>query len=116
MNDDHIDTTAIFGEVKKHILSKDFKSGRVLNLFGRTTVDFCNADINGVVILDSTQLFGEVRIKAPANWHVVPETTNIFMVVDDKRRSPTLNIDNSKILILRGVGIFATIKIRDCYK
>src|ERR1700742_2483794 len=114
MTDEYINTTAIFGEVKKHILSKDFKFGKVMNVFGTTTVDFCNADINGAVILDSTQLFGEIKIKAPANWHVVPEVTNIFIVIDDKRRNPTLNIDNNKVLILRGVGIFATIKIIDC--
>ena len=115
MNDNYINTTAIFGEVKKYVLSKDFKFGQVMNVFGRTTVDFCNADINGAVILDSTQLFGEIRIKAPANWHIVPEVTNIFVVVDDKRRNPTVNIDPNKTLILRGVGIFATIKIIDCF-
>ena len=40
--------------------------------------------------------------------------TIMFVVVDDKRRNPSLNIDNNKVLILRGVGIFATIKIIDC--
>lgn len=114
MTDDYINTTAIFGEVKKYILSKDFKSGKITNVFGTTTVDFSNADINGAVILDTNQLFGEIKIKTPASWHVIPEVTNIFVVIDDKRRSHTLNIDNNKILILRGVGIFATIKIIDC--
>ena len=114
MNDNYISTTAIFGEVKKHVLSKDCKFGTLTNVFGRTTVDFCNADINGAVILDSTQLFGEIRIQVPANWHVIPEVTNIFVVIDDKRRNPTINIDNNKVLILRGVGIFATINIIDC--
>ncbi|HMG07075.1 MAG TPA: hypothetical protein VK609_01135 [Mucilaginibacter sp.] len=113
MTDNYINTTAIFGEVKKHILSKDFKFGQLTNVFGKTTVDFSNADISGVVILDSTQLFGEIRIKAPADWRVIPEVTNIFMVVDDKRRNPYVNTDNNKTLILRGVGIFATIKIID---
>lgn len=114
MTDNYINTTAIFGEVKKYILSKDFKFGQLTNVFGTTTVDFSNADINGAVILESTQLFGEIKIKAPANWHVIPEVTNIFMVLDDKRRNPSVNIDNNKTLILRGVGIFATIKIVDC--
>lgn len=114
MTDSYINTTAIFGEVKKYILSKDFKFGQLTNVFGTTKVDFSNADINGAVILDTTQLFGEIKIKAPANWHVIPEVTNIFMVVDDKRRYPIVNIDTNKVLILRGVGIFSTIKIIDC--
>lgn len=113
MIDNYINTTAIFGEVKKHILSKDFQFGQLTNVFGKTTVDFSNADINGAVILDSTQLFGEIRIKVPADWHVISEVTNIFMVVDDKRRNTHVNIDAHKTLILRGVGIFASIKIID---
>jgi hypothetical protein len=115
MSDDYIATTALFGEVKKYILSKDFKFGNLTNVFGRTTVDFCNADINGAAVMTCTQLFGEIRIKAPANWHIVSEGINIFAVVDDKRRSSAVNIDNNKVLILRGTGIFGTIKIIDCF-
>jgi len=115
MNDNYIETTAIFGEVKKYVLSKDFKYGSLTNVFGRTTVDFCNADINGAVVLNCTQLFGEIRIKTPANWHIVSEGINIFVVVDDKRRNPTAIIDNNKTLILRGGGAFGTIKILDCF-
>jgi hypothetical protein len=114
MNDSYIETTALFGEVKKYVLSKDFKFGSLTNVFGRTTVDFCNADINGAVVLNCTQLFGEIRIKAPANWHVVSEGFNIFMTVDDKRRNPMVSMDNHKTLILRGGGAFGAIKIIDC--
>jgi len=114
MNDDYIATTALFGEVKKYILSKDFKFGNLTNVFGKTTVDFCNADINGAVVMTCTQLFGEILIKAPATWHIVSEGTNIFAVVDDKRRNPTVSIDRNKVLILRGTGIFGAIKIVDC--
>ncbi len=115
MYDNYINSTAIFAEVKKNILSKDFKFGQLTNVFGRTTVDFSHADINGAVVLDSTQLFGEVRIKVPADWHVAPEMTNILAAVEDKRRTPMISINYNKVLILRGVGIFATIKIVDCF-
>jgi len=111
MIDSFINTTAVFGEVKKSILSKDFKFGQLTNVFGQTTIDFSNADINGAVILDTTQFFGEIRVKVPANWHVVSEVINIFAVVDDKRRSPIENIDYNKVLVLRGVGVFGAIKI-----
>ena len=115
MTDNYINTVAIFGEVKKQILSKDFKFGQLTNVFGATTIDFSNADINGAVILDSTQLFGEIKIKAPANWHVIPEVTNIGMTIDDKRRNAGIELDKNKVLVLSGVGIFAAIKIVDCY-
>jgi len=114
MIDSYIDTTAIFGEVKKYILSKDFKFGKLTNVFGATTVDFSDADIHGEVILDSTQLFGEIKIKVPVNWQVIADVTNIFAEVKDKRGARVVNYDNNKVLILRGVGIFAAIKIVDC--
>ena len=114
MIDSYINTTAIFGEVKKYILSKDFKFGSLTNVFGATTVDFSDADIHGEVILDSTQLFGEIKIKVPANWHVIADVTNLFAEVKDKRKTSFAGSDNSKVLILRGTGIFAAIKIVDC--
>ncbi|HEY2582606.1 MAG TPA: LiaF domain-containing protein [Mucilaginibacter sp.] len=108
--DDVVSTTVFFGEVKKSILSKNFRGGTVTNVFGRTTLDFSKADINGLVVIYMTQFFSEVRIRVPENWHVVTDVSNVFVVVDDKRRN-TANIDKSKVLVLNGTGIFANIKI-----
>jgi len=109
--DDHVNTTAIFGEVKKNILSKNFSFGQITNVCGATLFDFSQADINGTVMIDIAQLFGEVKIKVPPTWHVVPQTTNIFATVEDKRKYSG-EIDYSKVLILKGVNVCATVVIK----
>jgi predicted membrane protein len=109
--DDHVNSTAIFGEVKKYILSKNFRFGQITNVCGATLFDFSQADINGTVMIDIAQLFGEVKIKVPPTWHVVPQTTNIFATVEDKRKYSG-EIDYSKVLILKGVNVCATVVIK----
>lgn len=110
--DDHVNTTAIFGEVKKYILSKNFRFGQITNVFGATLFDFSQADINGAVAIDIAQLFGEVKIRVPATWHVVAQTSNIFATVEDKRKYTGVEIDYSKVLILKGVNVCATVVIK----
>jgi len=110
--DDHVNSTAIFGEVKKYILSKNFRFGQITNVCGATLFDFSQADINGTVMIDVAQLFGEVNIKVPPTWHVVPQTTNIFATVEDKRKYTGVEIDYSKVLILKGVNVCATVVIK----
>jgi len=110
--DDHVNSTAIFGEVKKYILSKNFRFGQITNVCGATLFDFSQADINGAVMIDVAQLFGEVKIKVPPTWHVVPQTTNIFATVEDKRKYTGVEIDYSKVLILKGVNVCATVVIK----
>jgi predicted membrane protein len=110
--DDHVNTTAIFGEVKKYILSKNFRFGQITNIFGATVFDFSQAGISGPVSIDIAQLFGEVKIKVPASWHVVPQTTNIFATVEDKRKYTGVEIDYNKVLVLKGVNLFATVMIK----
>jgi hypothetical protein len=108
--DDVVSTTVFFGEVNKYVLSKNFKGGTVVNVFGRTTLDFSKADITGLVVVHITQFFSEVRIRVPENWHVISDISNVFVVVDDKRRN-TANIDKNKVLVINGTGIFASVKI-----
>jgi hypothetical protein len=109
--DNYINTTAVFGEVKRHILSNDFKVGNIANVFGKTVLNFGDAGINGAAVLDINQLFGEVIVMVPAGWHVIPEIANIFATVEDKRNNTVADMNNDKVLVLKGVGIFATVKI-----
>lgn len=110
--DDYLDAVSIFGGVKKMILSKDFKGGDVVNLFGGAELDFTQADINGRVIIDITQIFGGTKIIVPSNWQVVSDIAAVFASVDDKRIRTTAPLSSNKILVLKGVSIFAGIDIR----
>lgn len=108
--EDYIDLTSIFGGSKRKIISKNFKGGETVNVFGGAELDFTQADINGTVVIDCTQVFGGVKIVVPANWNVRTELTSIMGGTDDKRNP--VDVDENKTLVLTGVCIFGGIDIR----
>ncbi len=111
--DDYMDTVSVFGGVKKTILSKDFKGGDIVNIFGGAELDFTQADINGRVVLEITQIFGGTKIIVPSNWQVVSDIAAVFAGIDDKRlRRPAMGESSDKILVIKGVSIFAGVDIR----
>ncbi|MCR8560008.1 cell wall-active antibiotics response protein [Mucilaginibacter sp. BJC16-A38] len=110
-NDDYINTTTIFGGIKKTIISKDFRGGRVSNIFGATELDFTNADIAGVAVLDISQCFGEVKIAVPGDWWIESDTTQVFATVEDKRLNVMNTYDSKKILVLRGTSFFGVVEV-----
>jgi len=110
--DDYIDTVSIFGGVNKIILSKQFRGGDIVNIFGGAELDFTQADINGRVIIDITQIFGGTKIIVPSNWQVVSDLAAVFASVDDKRIRSTAALNSDKVLVLKGVSIFAGVDIR----
>ena len=109
--EDHLYTTTVFGGIKKTILSKDFKGGKINNLFGGTELDFTNADLTGSAILDISQAFGEVTITVPKDWRIETDLSQLFSVVDDYRSSITKSKSSDKILVIKGVSICAGVEI-----
>lgn len=110
--DDYLDTVSVFGGVKKIILSKDFKGGEVVNIFGGAELDFIQAEIYGNVVIDITQIFGSTKIIVPSHWRVVTDVAAVFAGIDDKRIKNTSSPNNEKILVIKGVSIFAGVDIR----
>jgi hypothetical protein len=110
--DDYLDAVSVFGGIKKTILSKDFKGGEIVNVFGGAELDFTQADINGRVIIDITQIFGGTKIIVPSHWQVVSDIAAVFAGFDDKRMRTTAAPNSEKILVLKGVSIFAGVDIR----
>ena len=109
----YINATTVFGEIQKSVISKDFKGGKVNNFFGSTVLDFSNADINGIAVVDISQAFGEIIISVPANWRVEVDLTQLFAAVEDKRMSKYQKNGNDKILVLTGISVFANIELRN---
>ncbi|WP_428330167.1 LiaF transmembrane domain-containing protein [Mucilaginibacter sp.] len=110
--DEYLDTVSVFGGVKKTILSKDFRGGDVVNIFGGAELDLTQADINGRIVIDIVQIFGSTKIIVPSNWHVVTDIAAVFAGIDDKRMKSTAAVGSEKILVLKGVSIFAGVDIR----
>src|SRR6187551_959447 len=66
--EDYIDSTTIFGGTKKNIISKDFKGGESFCMFGGVEVNLMQADINGRVVIELTQVFGGTKLVMPPHW------------------------------------------------
>lgn len=112
--EEYIDSVSVFGGTKKSILSKNFRGGDVTNIMGGAELNFSHADINGVVVLEVTQVFGGTKIIVPPSWEVVTEiSTTIFASIDDKRSLNQVLTDKSKVLVIKGTSVFGGIDIRN---
>ena len=110
--EDYVNATSVFGGAKKNILSKNFKGGEIINIFGGTELDLSRADINGEAIIEMTTIFGGTKLVVPSNWTVKSDAAVIFGGVEDKRAMPAINEATNKTLTLKGTVIFGGIDIK----
>lgn len=113
-DENFFDATAIFGGVKKNIISKDFKGGDVTSMFGGSEIILTQADINGVAVIDVTTIFGGSKIIVPSNWTVKSDDlTAILGGFEDKRAiMANANPDPNKVLVLKGTVMFGGIELK----
>jgi predicted membrane protein len=109
--DESFNTATIFGEIKRTILSKDFKGGSVRNVFGSTELDFTQADITGFAYLDISQAFGQVTIVIPSDWQIEADITHFASQLEDNRSYLTRKQKSAKVLMLKGLSFFAAVEI-----
>jgi predicted membrane protein len=110
--EDFVDSTSIFGGAKKNIISKNFKGGDLVNIFGGTELDLTRADFTGTAVVELTTIFGGTKFIVPSNWTVKSEAVTIFGGMEDKRNSQTLTDSPEKVLLLKGTVIFGGIEIK----
>jgi predicted membrane protein len=110
--EDYVDSTSIFGGAKKNIISKNFKGGDLVSIFGGTELDLTRADFTGTAKLDLTTIFGGTKLIIPSNWTIKSEVVTIFGGMEDKRNMQTVTDNPEKILILDGTVIFGGIEIK----
>jgi hypothetical protein len=108
-----LDSTAVFGGVRKVILSKNFKGGEATSVFGGHEIDLSKSDINGTVELELTQVFGGTKLIVPKHWNIKSEVVAFLGGVEDKRVSDPSMIDYSKTLLLRGTSVLGGLDIRN---
>jgi predicted membrane protein len=109
---DYIDSVAVFGSVKKTVISKNFQGGNVHSVFGAVDIDLSQADIQGVVVLDISQAFSEVKLLVPKNWRVEADLSHFCSATDDKRFDLSQTRDSEKVLVITGISGFAAVNIR----
>lgn len=106
-----VDATAIFGAVKKNIVSKNFIGGDATSIFGGSEIDLSRADINGTVTMDVTAILGGIKLIVPSHWTIKQQITAIFGGVEDKRDLHTAITSPNKILVLDGTAFMGGIEI-----
>lgn len=93
-------------------MNKNFKGGEATSVFGGTELNLMQADINGHVVFELTQIFGGAKLILPAHWEIKSEIVNIFGGVEDKRPVQSVTNDPNKVIVLKGTSIFGGIEIR----
>lgn len=111
--DDYLESVAVFGGAKRSVFSKNFKGGEITSIFGGNKVNLSHADIDGIVVIEATQIFGGTKIIVPPTWDVVSEISPLFGGVNDNRSLAHVLPDKSKLLLIKGTTIFGGIKIRN---
>lgn len=111
-NEDFVNSTSIFGGSKKIIISKNFRGGDIVNIFGGSELDLTQADMSEPAIIEITTIFGGTKLIVPSDWDIKSEAVMIFGGVEDKRKMHTINEVPDKTLVLRGTVIFGGIDIK----
>lgn len=109
---DFIDITAVFGGIKKKMLSKNFQGGDVTSFMGGSEIDLSQSDFSGRVTIDVTNVFGGTKLIVPPTWELQNDITAVFGGVDDKRQVNVTTLDPDKVLVLDGTCLFGGIEIR----
>lgn len=105
---DIIDETVIFHGIDRRIHSPSFKGGKITTIFGGAEIDLRDSKLaSGHQILDVEVIFGGLDLYVPNDWRVIINVTSIFGAFDDGRRiMKDANLDESRILEIRGVVVF----------
>lgn len=110
-DENFIDSTAVMGGIQRHVLTKTLRGGDITSILGGSEIDLTQADFEGTVEMDLTQIMGGTKLILPAHWTVRSEITTIMGGLEDKRPSH-IQRDPNKVLILRGTTVMGGIEIR----
>lgn len=110
---DRLDSVAIFGSVRKSVISKDFKGGEMVSVFGGSELNLSQAEFKGQIVLEIVNVMGGTKLIIPSNWELhTSEVVSIFGGIEDKRVQQTSIGNGENILILKGTNLFGGIEIK----
>lgn len=109
--DNWVEAVTVFGNIKKRVYSKNFKGGDVVSIFGGVEINLTQADFNGAVSIEMTQIFSGAKLIIPPHWQIRSEMIAIFGGIEDKR-PPQTHYDENKVLILNGTTFFGGLEIK----
>lgn len=112
-HEDFIEAVAIFGQIKKTPISKKFRGGDIVAVFGGVKVNLSQADIEEEAEFDLSAVFGGIQLVVPPHWKIKTEAEAIFGGIDDKREvRQDFHTQENKTLVLKGSVVFGGIEIK----
>jgi predicted membrane protein len=115
--EDFIDSVSFFGGITKTVVSKTFKGADIVSFFGGTDINLSQADFEGRIVIDVTNIFGGTTLTIPNNWEVISEVASIFGAFEDKRPQHQREVgEENKVLVLRGTCMFGGIEVNSFSK
>lgn len=111
--ENYVKVDNFFSDTKKVVLSKNFLGGNITSVFGSTSLNFLQADLNQVVVIDTFQLFGSTKIIVPTHWKVYTNVSSVFGEVDDRRPIIGVVADDDKKIYITGTSIFGGLTIKN---
>lgn len=111
-SEDFVNSASFFSGITKKVVTKKFKGASITSVFGGNEVNLSQADFSGEAIMDVTCVFGGVTLIVPSNWKIKSDLTSVFGGIDDQRPAMiTENINDEKVLVLKGACVFGGIEI-----
>jgi predicted membrane protein len=107
-SDEFIDYVYIFSGGERHIVTDNFRGGKITAVFGGSEIDFTKAKLApGVSELEIACVFGGTTLIVPDDWNIKNEVVPVLGGFGDSRRfSAGRTIDTSRQLIIKGAVVF----------
>ncbi|SFU15681.1 hypothetical protein SAMN04489724_4457 [Algoriphagus locisalis] len=109
---DTVSIDSIMSGINKRMLTKNFQGGKLTAAFGGIDLDLTQSDFSGMVNLQVDVIFGGIKLVVPPHWDVRVEVTNIAAGVEDKRVYRQSEVDQDKVLVIRGTVFFGGLEIK----
>ena len=105
----------VFGGGDREVNSKNFRSAKLMAVFGGYKLDLRYAEMEGdEAVVEASAVFGGGEIRVPEKWIVSVQGAGIFGAYEDKTRhfqpDPT---QPKKRIVIKGVAMFGGIEVKN---
>lgn len=114
IDEDTVDNLALFSGVKTRNVSKNFRGGSLVAIFGGIDLDLRDASLlNNAARIDVTSTFGGVDIIVPPDWKIVVKGVPIFGGWSNKTRGRNYDNPDAPVLTLNCFVAFGGVDIKN---
>lgn len=114
IDEDMVDNLALFSGIKTRNVSKNFRGGSIVALFGGVDLDLRDACLlNNAARIDVTAAFGGVDIIVPPDWKIEVKGVPIFGGWSNKTRGKNYDNPNAPVLTLHCFVAFGGVDIKN---